>query len=182
MKIKRVDYILIGISVIAVIGLILSCINMLLPEHEYGSKEYDPFRNYYTNKGIVLIFITRLFFWLTVCILGIIWIKNKTIRPLYLNLLLLSVVTIALLQWFELWYGSTFYYGEVRDKQGLGVPILSIGLQIYFSLRLGIKKRTLLIGLIVLIIIMNYGIYSLVYENWKLYHDFYFPGTNIPVW
>jgi len=181
-KIKRLDYILIGISAIAVIGLILSCLNMLLPEHEYGSKGFDPFREYYTNKGIVWIFIARLIFWLTVCILGIIWIKNKTIRPLYFNFLLLSILIIALLQWFELWYGSTFYYGEVRDKQGLGVPILSIVLQIYILLRLVIKKRTLLIGLIALIIIMNYGIYSLVYENWRLYHDFYFPGTNIPIW
>ena len=25
----------------------------------------------------------------------------------------------ALLTWLELWYGSTFYYGEVRDKQNL---------------------------------------------------------------
>jgi hypothetical protein len=182
MKIKRLDYILIGISAIAVISLILSCINMLLPEHEYGSKGFDPFREYYTNKGIVLIFIARLIFWLNVSVFGIIWLKNKTIRPLYLNLLLLSILIIASLQWFELWYGSTFYYGEVRDKQGLGVPILSIVLQIYLLLRLGIKKRTLLVGLIALIIIMNYGIYSQVYENWKLYHDFYFPGTNIPIW
>jgi hypothetical protein len=182
MRIKRLDYILIGISMIAVISLILSCINMFLPEHEYGAKGFDPYREYYTNKGIVLIFIARLIFWLAVCVLGIIWIKNKTIRPLNFNLLLLSILIIALLQWFELWYGSTFYYGEVRDKQGLGVPILSIVLQIYVLLRLGIKKRTLLIGLIALIIIMNYGIYSFVYENWKLYHDFYFPGTNIPIW
>ena len=181
MIIKRLDYILIGISAIAVIGLILSCMNMLLLEHEYVSKGFDPFREYYTNKGIILIFIARLIFWLSVCVLGIIWIKNKTIRPLYLNLLLLFILIIALLQWFELWYGSTFYYGEVRDKQGLGVPILSIVLQIYILLRLEIKKRTL-IGLISLIIIINYGIYSLVYENWKLYHDFYFPDTNIPIW
>lgn len=167
---------------IAVIGLILSCINMLLPEHEYGTKGFDPYRDYYTNKGIVLIFIARLIFWLIVCVLGIIWIIKKTIEPLNLNLLLLTIVIIAMLQWFELWYGSTFYYGEVRDKQGLGVPILSIVLQIYVFLRLGIKKRTLLIGLIALIIIMNYGIYGLVYENWKLYHDFYFPGTNFPIW
>ncbi|TLX71641.1 hypothetical protein E9993_19945 [Labilibacter sediminis] len=182
MKIKRQDYILIGISAIAVIGLILSCINMLLPVHEYGSKGFDPFRDYYTNKGIVLIFIARLIFWLTVCVLGIIWIKNKTIKPLNFNLLLLIILIIALIHWFELWYGSTFYYGEVRDKQGLGVPILCIVLQIYVLLRLGLTKKTLIIGLIALIIIMNYGIYSLVYENWGLYHDFYFPGTNIPIW
>ena len=88
MKIKRLDYILIGISMIAVIGLILSCINMLLPEHEYGTKGFDPYRDYYTNKGIVLIFIARLIFWLIVCVLGIIWIIKKTIEPLNLNLLL----------------------------------------------------------------------------------------------
>ncbi len=60
MKIKRLDYILIGISAIAVISLILSCINMFLPEHEYSLKGFDPFREYYTDKGIVLIFIARL--------------------------------------------------------------------------------------------------------------------------
>jgi hypothetical protein len=148
MKIKRLDYILIGISLIAVIGLILSCLNIFLPEQEYGAKGFDPYREYYTNKGIVLIFIARLSIWLTVCFLGIIWIKNKTIRPLIFNTLLILVLIIALLQWIELWYGSTFYYGEVRDKQGLGVPILSIMLQIYVLLRLAIKKRTLLIGLL----------------------------------
>lgn len=182
MRIKRLDYILIGISTIAVVGLILACLNMFLPEQEYGAKGFDPYREYYTNKGIVWIFIIRLFFWLTVFALGIMWIKNKTIRPLNFKILLLSILIIALLQWFELWYGSTFYYGEVRDKQGLGVPILSIALQIYVLLRLRIKKRTSLIGLIALIIILNYGIYSIVCENWTLYHDFYFPGTNIPIW
>jgi len=182
MRIKRLDYIFIGISTIAVIGLVLSCLNVFLPEQEYGAKGFDPYREYYTNNGIKLIFIARLTFWMTVCVLGIIWIKNKTIRLLSLKILMISVLIIALLQWFELWYGSTFYYGEVRDKQGLGVPISSILLQIYILLRFGIKRKTMLIGLIALIIIINYGIYSMVCENWKLYHDFYFPGTNIPIW
>jgi hypothetical protein len=31
------------------------------------------------------------------------------------------------LTWFELWYGSTFYYGEVRDKQGLPYNINNFG-------------------------------------------------------
>jgi hypothetical protein len=155
---------------------------MFLPEQEYGTKGFDPFREYYTNRGIVMIIVARLFFWLTICIIGINWFRTKAIRPVYFNVLLALILIIALLEWIELWYGSTFYYGEVRDKQGLGVPILSIILQIYVILRLAIKSRTLLIIVIALIIILNYGVYWLVYENWKLYHDFYIPGTNIPIW
>jgi hypothetical protein len=181
MKIKRLDYILIGISIIAVVGLIFSCLNMFLPEQEYGAKGFDPFREYYTNKGIVMIFAARLFFWLLICIIGINWFRTKEIRPVFFNIFLALILIIALLQWFELWYGSTFYYGEVRDKQGLGVPVLSIILQIYVCLRLGFKSRSLLIVLILFIVIMNYGIYSLVYESWSLSTDFYFPGTNIPI-
>ncbi len=33
----------------------------------------------------------------------------------------------AALTWIELWYGSTFYYGEVRDKQGLPLNVNNIG-------------------------------------------------------
>ena len=33
----------------------------------------------------------------------------------------------AILPWLELWWGSTFYYGEVRDKQGLPNSVVNIG-------------------------------------------------------
>lgn len=38
-----------------------------------------------------------------------------------------SAVLAAGLTWFELWYGSTFYYGEIRDKQGMPVGVNNLG-------------------------------------------------------
>jgi len=181
MKIKLLDYFMIGVSIIAVVGLIVACLNIFLPEQEFGAKGYDPFREYYTNKGIATIFVVRLFCWLIILIIGVNWLRTKEIRPVFFNIFLVLTLIIAFLQWFELWYGSTFYYGEVRDKQGLGIPVLSIILQIFVCLRIGFKNRSLLIVLIFLIVIMNYGIYYLVYENWGLSTDLYFPGTNIPI-
>ncbi|MBI4425357.1 MAG: hypothetical protein HY554_16630 [Elusimicrobia bacterium] len=33
----------------------------------------------------------------------------------------------ALLPWFELWFGSTFYYGEDRSLQGLPFAVVNLG-------------------------------------------------------
>lgn len=38
---------------------------------------------------------------------------------------IISACITAFLFWFEIYYGSTFYYGEVRDKQGISFPIVA---------------------------------------------------------
>lgn len=139
-KIKILDYVVITLSLFSIIGLLFNFLNILSPPSEYGTKNYDPFYQYYTNNGIIAIYIVKAVLWVSFAIIGIRWIKAKQISKTKLSLFLVILLIIALVQWFELWYGSTFYYGEVRDKQGLGIPILSMLLVSYSIARLNIKK------------------------------------------
>ncbi len=70
-QIKRIDKIFITISFISLIGLFFYFLSGLYPNGEIGTKEYDPFHEYYSNKGIISIFIIRTFLWLTTVFVGI---------------------------------------------------------------------------------------------------------------
>lgn len=83
-------------------------------------------------------------------------------------------IIIGLIPWIELWYGSTFYYGEVRDKQGLGFPFVQslfllypIWITEHEITKLSTKK--ILASLLVFVIL---GIvFKLAYEPWKLWQS-----------
>ena len=79
----------------------------------------DPLARYNADSGIRL-FNTIAFL---IDILFILIVLAWSLRISYLKglvkILPLIAVIAASLTWLELWYGSTFYYGEVRDKQGL---------------------------------------------------------------
>ena len=87
-----------------------------------------------------------------------------------------SALTIGFLQWYELYYGSTFYYGEVRDKQGLMFPLLASLMVTLTIWKLNYSKtvnRNLTIKL-TLTGIINVGLYLLwkqVYETWNLWQS-----------
>ncbi len=65
---------------ISVIGLIFYFLNIFTPPSEYGTKNYDPFYDYYTNKGIVTIFSVRIILWISLVYIGIRWIYLKEIE------------------------------------------------------------------------------------------------------
>ncbi len=179
-KIKIDDYILIIISTISILGLIVYFISGLTPNGEYGTKNYDPFHDYYTNLGIVCLMVSRIVLFLSVLIIGINWIKKKSITKRLLNIILIVVFSLALMDWFELWYGSTFYYGEVRDKQGLGFPILSLLLMLYGLSKFQLPKNMYRTGLMIGMILIYLWIYNLVKEPWIL-DGLYIPGTTIEI-
>jgi hypothetical protein len=97
-------------------------------------------------------------------------LKRKVI---FLALYLSSALIIAVLQWYELYYGSTFYYGEVRDKQGLGFPVLSSCMVTLIIWKINYSKnqdrdltiKFLLTGIVNLAL---YQFYGQVYEPWNL--------------
>jgi hypothetical protein len=105
-----------------VIGGSLSCFN-----GEYfwrGNPNYvDPFAEYDANLGIQ--FITAAAFALDTGIFVLIARAafRRTWSRIEQMVVIVAAAVAALLTWFELWYGSTFYYGEVRDKQGLPLGV-----------------------------------------------------------
>jgi len=98
--------------------------------------------------------------------------QDKKILTVYI----FSALTIGFLQWYELYYGSTFYYGEVRDKQGIMFPLLASFMVTLTIWKINYSKteiRNLTIKLI-LTGIINGGLYFLwtqVYESWNLWQS-----------
>jgi len=179
MKIKsqQIDLMIIAISIITIIGGIfyfgeLSTVN--------SSNEIHPFKDYITNSGILKISIIQLIFAiLMIIILGNKYLQKGKIenRILIIGLIILSI-GLGLIPWIEMWYGSTFYYGEVRDKQGLGFPIMSLSFLIYpfwmFKEEINnLNKKQITIRLIGTfgIIISSSIFYGQIYEPWKLWQS-----------
>lgn len=137
----------------------------------------NPFKLYDDNAGIVIISITSLFARVVfvVCFLLLASDKlkyNKRILTAYI----FTALTIGFLQWFELYYGSTFYYGEVRDKQGLAFPLLSCFMitMVIWKLNYSKSDNANLNLKFVLTILVNVGLYFLwghVFEAWNLWQS-----------
>lgn len=136
-----------------------------------------PYKNYYANPGIFIISVLQIGFRLVFIFFFFLLIikrlkNNKSIFYLYLGVGLI----IAALQWFEYYYGSTFYYGEVRDKQGLWFPILSSSIITLIIWKIDyskIDKRNLIIKTAITLSV-NIGLiilYRLVYEPWHLWQS-----------
>jgi hypothetical protein len=178
-RIRIIDYILIILSVLLFLGLCIYYFNILIPNGEYGEKNYDPFYEYNTNSGIFIIMTLTFICSVMISLFGYKWIRNKEISYSTFKTILLFVFVLAILEWIELWYGSTFYYGEVRDKQGLGFPILSLLLMLYFFVRIRIPKNVYRIGLILGTIMVYLWLFRSIQDDWKLSNEIYLPWTTI---
>ena len=175
-KILKIDKTLIILSGLAIIGLAFYYWNIALPNGNLGTKDYDPFYDYNSNKGIVLINTINLVLCLSISIIGIIWIRKNQINYRWIYAIFTLCLLTALNRWIELWYGSTFYYGEIRDKQGLGFPWLSLLLIFYiiwrFHFELDTKKRIIIKAIIsILTTGILYGFYRMIYEKWNLWQS-----------
>jgi hypothetical protein len=172
-KIRIIDYFLIGTALIAVIGLILYYWNISLPNGDYGNKDFDPYYDYNTNRGIILIQSINAILWLGILLIGFYWIKRRSIDYKWIYFILSFCIILAVTKWIEIWYGSTFYYGEVRDKQGLYFPVLKLLLIFYavwrFKLEV-IEKKQIIIKTIVSILIaaIFLTIYLSKYDTWNI--------------
>ncbi len=136
----------------------------------------NPFKEYYSNYWIRIIFVftlfTRALFIVTFLLLAFKEKKNYFINVVYL----ISAFIIGFLQWFELYYGSTFYYGEVRDKQGLSFPFLSAAMftliiwKPYYGKQQG-KDFAVKITFSVLLYIGLFLLWQYAHEAWNLYQS-----------
>ena len=145
-----------------------------------NSQESNPFKNYITNSGIIK--ISTIQFCLSILMTAILTSKigrkkKNTNRFQFFGLIIISI-GLGIIPWIEMWYGSTFYYGELRDKQGLGFPLLSLFFLIYpfWVFREEMKNLTLKqlsIRLIssVGIIIFATIFYGQIYEPWKIWQS-----------
>jgi hypothetical protein len=142
-----------------------------------NSIQRDPFTTYNNNSGIIAIsvasIICRSIF--LACFLFLALTKlhdSKKVLVIYL----VSALAIAFLQWFELYYGSTFYYGEVRDKQGLMFPFLGslmVTLTVWKINYTKLLARNMRVK-ILLTVMLNIGLiifWISVREPWKLWQS-----------
>ncbi len=162
-----------SLTFLSLVGLCFYFYDILFPD----LSQSNPFETFNNNPGIIKIsitsFVARIIFILSFVSLVFEKFKqNKIILGIYIS----SALIIAFLQWYELYYSSTFYYGEVRDKQGLMFPILAsllLTLSIWKINYTKIESRNLIIKLI-LTVILNIGLYVLwtqVYEIWNLWQS-----------
>ena len=144
------------------------------------SNEFYPLREYLTNDGIYKIATAQ--FILTILMLVLLTYKilkkGKIENPLSMYTLLILSIGLGILPWIEMYYGSTFYYGEVRDKQGLGFPMMSLLFLIYpiwifKEERIKLDRKQLSIRIIVTfsIVLASSIFYGQIYEPWKLWQS-----------
>ena len=110
------------LTLLSIVGLSIYFYNL----DNTDSLHDNPFKRFDNNPGIINIsiasLISRIIFIICFLLLG--FDKFRLDRKI-LTAYIITALIIAFLQWFELYYGSTFYYGEVRDKQGIMFPILA---------------------------------------------------------
>jgi hypothetical protein len=163
---------LVVLTLLSVVGL-----GLYFYDTFFGPIDEDPFKTYNTNEGVIKIatasIISRtIFIILFLVLLADTYHNSVFVKSIYLLLALI----IGLLQWYELYFGSTFYYGEVRDKQGLGFPLLAslmVTLVIWKIKYSKAESRNMTIK-IVLTGLINLGLYLLwrqVYEPWNLWQS-----------
>lgn len=147
-------------------------------ELKYPNPTQDnPFKTFDNNPGIIKLSFASLAMRaiFIICFLLLANDKFKQKKRI-LVVYILTALTIVFLQWYELYYGSTFYYGEVRDKQGLMFPLLSSFMATLAIWKINYSKseqRNLTIKLI-LTGSINVGLYFLwtqVYEPWNLWQS-----------
>ena len=167
------DTIIAILTFFSMFGLLYYFYCLIFPD----SIHIDPYREFDNNPGIIKIYILTFTFRLVFLIsFGFLAFGKYTYVKKLVAIYIISAFAIGFLQWFELYYGSTFYYGEVRDKQGLMFPILSflMATLIIWKYDYSIDyKRNLAIKLI-LIVLLNIALcflWTIVYEPWHLYQS-----------
>lgn len=140
-----------------------------------NTAQIGPYVEFDNNPGIIRIsFASLISMSVFIMCFGILSVVKFRENKIILTVYLLTALIIGFLQWYELYYGSTFYYGEVRDKQGLMFPVLSflMATLVIWKFNYSIEyNRNLAIKLIltVLVFISLRCLWILVNESWKLW-------------
>ena len=180
LNIKRNKFELFDILIITNIAFALF---LILAPDNIKSYPDSPFYEYFNNIGIkviyaIVIVLDSLLF------IFIILKSIKIIQKPNIRFFIIAIcIILSLIIWLEFWYGSTFYYGEVRDKQGLpfgdnnngiiGSTIFIFYIFYQFNLELKSKYLKYIYYMIILIVLfmIQLGITKLLEESWKLYQS-----------
>lgn len=170
------------ISAFAVVSLWGSAVSFWNGEYAWSHNPnyIDPFATYNANPGIRVINAAASM--IDVVTIGTVLAWTFRFRHLRAPVKLLLIFTVfgAALTWIELWYGSTFDYGPVRDKQGLPFGVNHGGVlgrflfltyviwRIDWSAESGIKSTVIRVLLTVLLVVVQTLILRLVEELWYL--------------
>jgi hypothetical protein len=147
----------------------------------------DPYYSYMHNNVIILIYKIAIILDGLSIILVIYILQNQNsfakFKYKFTRIVLFVIaILIIIIMYFELFYGSTFYYGEVRDKQTLPILINNFGffggtiilfceLAFIFKFykRFKNSKRILFSVLVLsIIVLLFFGSYLLLREPWKM--------------
>jgi len=143
----------------------------------------NPFYDYHSNVGIVAINLLAVAIDISLTIILIKAIKINVEEGIQLLAILVLSIVAASLVWVELWYGSTFYYGEVRDKQGLPLGVNNLGIlgsilfTTYFLIKVpfgNISKNKVTIikaFLIPLNVVLQLALVNLLEVPWNLWQS-----------
>lgn len=167
--IKHIDY----------LGLFLSAVSLAVSLFDFYTiahpEEMFPFTKYLQDTGIRTIIVCKF------CLLAVMTaiFVNFAIRKMITNrmwlVLICAILLLCGLMWTELWWGSTFYYGEIRDKQGLIFPYGSLIWLAYiiWSIRLPFNFDNWFWRLFAtaVVICILWIIWSSVQEPWKLWQS-----------
>jgi hypothetical protein len=144
-----------------------------------------PYIIYYENSVIRTICLTSIILQVMILTMSLLSAINHKINESYsLHRIFVQSpsVIIIFLVWFEFYYGSTFYYGEVRDKQmilytanSMGILGTSILLTFAYTLTKSfirknrIQKFAYSFIVFVIVLSIQYSIFKLLEDKWKLW-------------
>lgn len=144
----------------------------------------DPYYIYMENQTITNIYTMAIILnILTFFSVFILMFESKIVllNKFAIVILFISNLLIFILIVYELYYGSIFYYGEVRDKQGLPIGVNNLGFlgsTIYMSLTLSlvyfkkpilIKHRMWILFIFILLAILLQLIFFKLFEtSWNM--------------
>jgi hypothetical protein len=173
---------------LALAGFVIAAPFWLILVWTEGQTNVDPLWTYYRNAGIRWICIGALLTDVAILASAVGGFaatrsdKKALAQCFSFGLIFLALIGAAL-TWLELWYGSTFYYGEVRDKQGLPFTVNNggpAGSFIFFTYvlwalpirKLGGTPPLLLKGAGTLILLFaHWLVFNLLKEPWGLWQS-----------
>jgi len=168
---------IISLVVILVLSLFVF---MNLSEINILSNPYsNPLKMYTDNSVISFVYKAAVVFDLSLLSLLIFLLvyKNKSLEKQTINIriaIVINVLILLFLIWFEIYYGSTFYYGEVQRSINNGGLLGSIMFCFFilslFELRkMKQKTKFMLFSLYsIMILLIHYYLYEALKFKWKI--------------
>lgn len=170
---KTIEYTTVVLTILFVIIYITYFYELIFPNLD----EHNPYKTYNENNGIVFIEILSFIFSVIFlfCFYQYTFIKFVPQKNIFLYYII-SAILITFLHWYKLYYGSTFYYGEVRDKQGFNFPFMAFLYVTFIIWKLNYFKNefinlTFTITLTLLFNSLQYYFWNQVQEPWELWQS-----------